>query len=152
MSAYDGKTAAVSFSIAASTATVGTLTWLTLGMMRTKSIKSTWDNADSTADSTPDSGKTAIATRLGHSFSGDGVSYDDAIHNQRALKNQFYNPSATTSGQPEAWFKIEYESGEVFTGYYLMNSWSDDSPEADVQTWSIEATCQGKLTYDDGVA
>ena len=152
MSAYDGKTCAVSYSIAAKGAVVGDLVWKTLGMMKTKSVKSTWDTADTTADSTPDNGKTAIATRISHSFSGDGVSYDDAVYNQRALKNQFHNPAVTTSGQPEVWMKLEYESGESFTGYFLLTSWSDDAPEADVITWSIEASCQGKLTYDDGVA
>ncbi|MBP9148705.1 MAG: hypothetical protein KBG00_07970 [Rhodoferax sp.] len=152
MSAYDGKTCAVSFSIAAKGATVGTLVWKELGMMKTKSMKATWDTADSTADSTPDSSKTAIATRIGVAFSGDGVSYDDAAYNQRGLKDQFFNPAVTTAGQPEAWFKLEYESGESFTGFFLMTSWSDDSPEADVQTWSIEASAQGKVTYADGVA
>lgn len=151
MSAHDGKYCAVSFSIAPETATVGTLVWKVLGMMKTKSLKGTWDTADSTADSTPDSSKTAIATRLSASFSGDGVSYDDDVYNQRALKGQFFNPAIATQGQPKAWFKLEYESGESFIGSYLMTSWSDDSPEADVQTWSIEATANGKVTYDDGV-
>lgn len=151
MSAHDGKTCAVSFSIAAKGATVGTLVWSVLGMMKTKSLKATWDTADSTADSTPDASKTAIATRQSISFSGDGVSYDDAAFNQRALKDQFFNPSVTTSGQPEVWLKLVYASGESFTGYFLLTSWSDDAPEADVQTWSIEATAQGKAVYADGV-
>ena len=151
MSAHDGKTCAVSFSIAAKTAIVGTLVWSTLGMMKTKSLKATWDTADTTADSTPDSGKTAIATRLSSSFSGDGVSYDDAVHNQLTLKGQFHNPAVATSGQPEAWFKLVYASGESFIGYFLMSSWSDDAPEADAITWSMEAACQGKLTYDNGL-
>lgn len=151
MSAHDGKTCAVSFSIAAKGATVGTLVWSVLGMMKTKSLKATWDTADSTADSTPDASKTALATRIGVTFSGDGVSYDDAAYNQRALKGQFFNPSATTSGQPEAWFKLVYASGESYTGYFLMTSWSDDAPEADAQTWSVEATAQGKVIYADGV-
>ena len=145
MSAYDGKTCAVSFSATAE----GTLptVWTTLGMMRTKSISGTWDTADSTADSTPNSAKTSIATRKSLSFSGDGVSYDDAAYNQRTLKSQFFNPSSTTQNQPKVWFKLVYASGESFTGPFMMTSWKDDSPEADVQTWSIEAASNGNVVY-----
>jgi predicted secreted protein len=146
MSAYDGKTCAVSFAIAPETAAVPTV-WTTLGMMRTKSISGTWDTADSTADSTPNSAKTAIATRKSFSFSGDGVSYDDAAYNQRTLKSQFFNPGSTTQNQPKAWFKLAYASGESFIGPFMMTSWKDDSPEADVQTWSIEAASNGNVVY-----
>jgi hypothetical protein len=147
MSAYDGKDCAVSFSIQPETATMSGLTWTVLGMMKTKSMKSSWDSADSTADSTPAGGKTALSTRLATSFSGDGVSYDDAAYNQKVLKAQFFNPGAATQNQPKAWFKLEYPSGETFIGPYQMTSWSDDSPDADVGTWSIEATVNGRVTY-----
>jgi hypothetical protein len=149
MSAYDGKTCAVSFSATAegTTPTV----WTTLGMMRTKSIAGTWDTAGSTADSTADSAKTVIATRRSFTFSGDGVSYDDAAYNQRTLKNHFYNPGVTTSNQPKAWFKLTFASGESFIGPFMITSWTDDAPEADVMTWSIEAVSNGNVVYDDGV-
>jgi hypothetical protein len=147
MSSYDGKTCAVSFSIQPETTSPGALVWTSLGMMKTKSLKSTWDMADSTADSTLNAGKTAIATRLGTSFTGDGVSYDDAIYNQKVLKNQYYNPGATTQNQPKAWFKLVFGSGETFIGPYQMTSWTDDQPEADVGTWSIEATINGRVAY-----
>ena len=151
MSAYDGKTCAVSFAIAPETAAVPTV-WTTLGMMRTKSISGTWDTADSTADSTPNSSKTAIATRKSFSFSGDGVSYDDAAYNQRTLKDQFHNPGATTQNQPKVWIKMAFASGESFTGPFLMTSWKDDAPEADVCTWSLEAQANGNVVYDNGIA
>ena len=152
MSAYDGKNAIVSFSIQPETATPGTLVWTTLGMMRTKSLGGTWETASSTADSTADSASTVIATRRSFSFSGDGVSYDDAAYNQRTLKNHFFNPGTVTQNQPKAWFKLAYPSGESFIGAFMITSWSDESPEADVQTWSIEATSNGNVVYDDGVA
>lgn len=152
MSAHDGKTAIVSFSIQPETATAGTLVWTALGMMRTKSIGGTWETADSTADSTANSATTVIATRRSFSFSGDGVSYDDAAYNQRTLKSHFFAPGVTTQGQPKAWFKLAYESGETFIGPFMITSWSDESPEKDVQTWSIEATSNGNVVYDDGVA
>ncbi len=146
MSAYDGKNCIVKFAIAPETAAVPT-TWTTLGMMRTKSMAGTWDTADSTADSTPDSAKTVIATRRSSSFSGDGVSYDDAVHNQKALKSQFYNPGVATQNQPKAWFQLTYPSGEKFTGPFMITSWTDDAPEADVGTWSLEAVSNGNTVY-----
>ena len=92
------------------------------------------------------------ATRRSFSFSGDGVSYDDAAYNQRTLQNHFFNPGTVTQNQPKAWFKLAYPSGETFIGAFMITSWSDESPEADVQTWSIEATSNGNVVYDDGVA
>lgn len=147
MSAHDGKTCAVSFSIQPETATPGTLVWTTLGMMKTKSLKVAWDTADSTADSTPNAAKTAIATRKSVTFSGDGVSYDDAAYNQRTLKSHINNPGATTQNQPKAWIKMAFESGETYIGPYIITSLSVDTPEADVETWSIEATSNGNVAY-----
>lgn len=151
MPAHDGKNTLVQFAIAPETAATPTV-WTTLGMMRTKSMSGEWQTADSTADSTPDSATTAIATRRSYSFSGDGVSYDDAVYNQRTLKSHFFNPGATTQNQPKVWLKLTYASGETFTGQFMITSWSDESPEADVCTWSIEAASNGNVVYDDGVA
>lgn len=151
MSAFDGKTASVSFEIQPPSFS-GSHTWVTLGMMRTKSIGGTWDVADSTADSTPNSATTGLATRRSFTFSGDGVSYDDTAYHQRTLKNHFFNPGSSTGNRPEVWFKIEYPSGESFIGPFNITSWKDDAPEKDVATWSIEAASNGLVTYDDGVA
>ena len=150
MASFDGKTAALSFSIQPRTFS-GTHTWVTLGMMRTKSIGGTWDVADDTADSTPNSAKTGLATRRSFTFSGDCVSYDDAAHNQRTLKNHFHNPGSVTGNRPEVWFKLEMLSGESYTGPFNITSLNEDAPEADVMTWSIEAASNGLVTYDDGI-
>lgn len=151
MSAYDGKTCAVSFSIQPETASPGSLSWTTLGMMRTKSLKIGWDTADTTADSTPDAAKTALATRKSVEFSGDGVSYDDAAYNQRTLKAHINTPGVITQNQPKAWIKMEFESGESYIGPFIITSLSVDAPEADAETWSIEATSNGSVVYDAGV-
>ena len=147
MSAHDGKTCAVSFSIQPETATPGALAWATLGMMKTKSLKVAWDTADSTADSTPNAAKTAIATRKSVTFSGDGVSYDDAAYNQRTLKAHINAPGVTTQYQPKAWIKMAFESGETYIGPFQITSLSVDTPDADVETWSIEATSNGNVAY-----
>lgn len=147
MSAHDGKTCAVSFSIQPETATPGALVWTSLGMMKTKSVKLAWDTADSTADSTANSTKTQIATRKQTTFSGDGVSYDDAIYNQKVLKAHFHNPGVTTQYQPKAWFRMVFESGETLIGPFTLTSLNVDSPEGDVETWSIEAMSNGNVVY-----
>lgn len=151
MSAYDGKTCAVSFSIQPETAAPDGLTWTVLGMMRTKSLKISWDTADTTADSTPDSAKSAIATRKSVEFSGDGVSYDDAAYNQRILKAHINLPGATTQNQPKAWIKMQFESGESYIGPFMITGLSVDAPEADAETWSIEATSNGPVAYATGI-
>ena len=151
MSAFDGKNAAVSYSIQPETFS-GTHTWSALGMMRTKSLKGTWETADSTADSTANSATTLLATRRSFSFSGDGVAYDDAAYNQLALKTQFFAPGSTTQNMPKAWIKIVYPSGETFTGPFMITSFNSDTSDKDVATWSIEATSNGNVVYDDGVA
>lgn len=151
MSAYDGKDCAISFSLQPETADPGTLAFTTLGMMRTKSLKISWDTADTTADSTPNSAKSALATRKSVEFSGDGVSYDDAAYNQRTLKAHVNAPGATTQNQPKAWIKMDFLSGESYIGPYIITSLSIDAPEADAETWSIEATSNGPVVYSPGV-
>jgi hypothetical protein len=56
------------------------------------------------------------------SFSGDGVSYDDAAYHQRTLKNHFHNPGSTTGNRPEIWFKLAFASGETYTGPFVIKS------------------------------
>jgi len=147
MSAHDGKTCAVSFSIQPETATAGSLVWTTLGMLKTKSMKIAWETADTTADSTPNAAKTAIATRKSVTFSGDGVSYDDAAYNQKVLKAHVNTPGVITQYQPKAWIKLAYESGATYIGPFMITSLSEDSPESDAETWSIEATSNGNVAY-----
>jgi predicted secreted protein len=151
MASFDGKTAALSFSIQPPEFS-GTHTWLPLGMMRTKDFEFTTDTVDTTADSTANSAKTVLATRRSASFSGDGVSYDDAAYNQRTLKNHYHNPGSVTGNRPEIWFKLAYASGESYTGPFVITSLSQAAPEADVCTFSLSATSNGHVAYDDGIA
>lgn len=146
MGAHVGRDVVVEFSIAAEDAVEGTLVWKTLGMMRGKSIKTSWDTADTTADSSADATKEALATFRNVEFSGDGVSRDEAIYNQEELEAHVANPS-TTGGQPKAWFRLTYPSGKKYSGPYLISEWSNDSPYADASTWSIAATSNGAITF-----
>ncbi len=146
MGAHVGRDVLVEFAIAAEDAVESGLTWKTLGMMRGKSLKTSWDTADTTADSSPDQTKTAAATFRNVEFSGDGVSYDDATYNQEDLEAHVADPSAT-SDQPKAWFRLTYPSGKKYSGPFMITEWSNDSPYSDTGTWSISATSNGAVTF-----
>ena len=79
-------------------------------------------------------------------FSGDGVRYDDAIHNQEALEAHVVSPGAATGYQPKVWFKLTYPSGKVYKGPFIVSEWSNDSPYSDAATWSISASSNGLVT------
>lgn len=147
MGAHVGRDVQVEFAIAAEDAEVGGLTWKTLGMMRGKSISTSWDTADTTADSSPDFTKTALVTFKNVEFSGDGVSYDDAVHNQEELEAHVVSPDAGTGNQPKAWFRLTYPSGKKYTGPFIVSEWSNDSPYSDTATWSISAQSNGDVVF-----
>jgi hypothetical protein len=62
MTAHVGRDVLIEFAIADENASEASLTWLNLGMMRGKSIKTSWDTADTTADDSPDFTKTSLVT------------------------------------------------------------------------------------------
>ncbi len=117
-----------------------------LGMMRAKSINTTWDTVDTTADKSPNFTKTSLVTFKNVEFSGDGVSYDDEVHNQELLEKHVVSPPEETGYQPKVWFKITYPSGKVYEGPFIVSSWSNDSPYANEATWSISSQSNGDVT------
>ena len=147
MPAHVGRDVKVEFALAPETASVGTLTWKTLGMMRGKSMSTSWDTADTTADSSPDYTKTALVTFKNQEFSGDGVAYDDDAYNQEELEAHVVSPGVGTNGQPKAWFRLTYPSGKTYTGPFIISEWSNDSPYSDAATWSITAQSNGEVVF-----
>ena len=145
MGAHVGRDVLVEFALADEIADPTSLTWLRLGMMRGKSIKTGWDDADTTADMSPDYTKTSLVTFKNVEFSGDGVSYDDAIFNQETLEAHVVSPGAATTNQPKAWFRITYPTGKRYTGPFIVTEWSNDSPYADAATWKITAKSNGQV-------
>ncbi len=145
MSAFVGKKVLIEFAIALESAAVGGLTWQTLGMMRGKSMKTSWDDVDTTADGSGDT-KTALATFKNVEFSGDGVSRDDAVYKQKVLHAHFHNPTAT-GGQPLAWIRMTDPDGSQYVGPFLLTEWSDDRPYDGSATWSLSAKSNGNVTY-----
>ena len=145
MVAHVGRDVLVEYAIANELAAEGGLSYVTLGMMRGKSIKTSWDKVDTTADKSANFTKSSLVTFKDVTFSGDGVSYDDAIHNQEALEAHVVSPGAATAYQPKVWLRVTYPSGKVYKGPFIISEWSNDSPYADTATWSISASSNGAV-------
>jgi len=147
MGAFTGRDVAVEYAIADENALVGSLTFSVLGMMRGKSMKTGWETVDTTADKSPQFTKTSLVSFKSMEFSGDGVSYDDAVHNQKILKAHVINPGAGTANQPKVWLRMTDPDGSKYTGPFIITEWSDDRPHADAATWSISASSNGAVTF-----
>lgn len=146
MGAHVGRDVLIEFAIASEDASEAGLTYVNLGMMRGKSVKTTWDTVDTTADDSPGFTKTSLVTFKNVEFSGDGVSYDDAVYNQEVLEAHVVSPGSATQNQPKVWLKLTYPSGKVYSGPFIVSEWSNDSPYSDSATWSISASSNGLVT------
>lgn len=145
MSAFSGRDVAVEFAIGVETATVGALTFKNLGMMRTKSFKVSWETIDTTADDSPQFTKTSLVSFKSVEFSGDGVSYDDALYNQAELEAHIHVPGSTTQNQPKIWLRLTFPDA-VFVGPFIATEWSRDASYTDAGTWSMSASSNGAVT------
>jgi len=145
MSAFSGRDVAVEFAIGVESATLGALTFKNLGMMRTKSFKVSWETIDTTADDSPEFTKTSLVSFKSVEFSGDGVSYDDALYNQAELEAHIHVPGSTTQNQPKIWLRLTFPDA-VFVGPFIATEWSRDASYTDAGTWSMAASSNGAIT------
>lgn len=145
MGAHVGRDVKVEFALKPEAVKPAVGDYLILGMMRAKSLNTTWDTVDTTADKSPNFTKTSLVTFKNVEFSGDGVSYDDEVHNQEVLEQHVVSPPAATGYQPKVWFKITYPSGKVYEGPFIVSNWSNDSPYANEATWSMSAASNGDV-------
>jgi predicted secreted protein len=146
MTAFVGRDVQMEFAIAKEDASSGSLSWQTLGMMRQKSMKTSWETVDTTADDSPSYTKTSLVSFKNVEFSGDGVSYTDAVYNQQTLKAHVLNPGSSTDNQPKVWFRMTGPDG-VYVGPFIVSEWSDERAHADAATWSISASSNGAVTF-----
>ena len=144
MGAHSGGSVMVEYAIAEETANPATLTRKRLGMMRGKGIDISWDTIDTTGDMSPGYTKTSMVSFKQGEFSGDGVSYDDAIYNQRELFIHSISPSSVTGGQPKLWLFITYPDVEVY-GPFVMTKMGRASSNDDATTWKMAASTNGEL-------
>jgi predicted secreted protein len=120
-----------------------------LGQMRAKTVATSWDTVDTTADMSPNFTRTSLVTFKSVEFSGDGVSYPEEMYNQRILEERVVTvPTGAAIGyQPSAWFRITYPDGRRYEGLFVVSEWSNESPYSDVSTWSITAASLGAVTF-----
>ena len=145
MGAYVGRDVKVEFALKDETQKPVAGDYKVLGMMRAKALNTTWDTVDTTADKSPNFTKTSLVTFKNVEFSGDGVSYDDDVHNQELLEHHVVSPPAATGYQPKAWLKVTYPGGKIYEGPFIVSNWSNDSPYANEATWSISAASNGDV-------
>lgn len=146
MGAYVGRDVKVEFALKDETQKPVAGDYKVLGMIRAKDLNTTWDTVDTAADKSPNFTKTSLVRFKNVEFSGDGVSYDDEVHNQEVLEQHVVSPPAATGYQPMVWFKITYPSGKVYEGPFIVSNWSNDSPYANEATWSMSAASNGDVT------
>lgn len=145
-----GRDVAVFYAIACPNAKPLDDAYKALGMMRGKTLSVEWETADATADKSADYTKESLVTYKSVSFSGDGVSRTEALHNQKELKRHVINPGEVTGSQPIVWLKI-VSPLDVTEGPFLCTSFKEEDPHDDVSTWSIECESAGKVTVTDPV-
>jgi len=150
MGANVGRDTIIQFAAGLETANPAGLTFKTLGMMRSKSISFTWDTADTTADSSPDYTRTNLVTFKSVEISGDGVSYDDDVHNQDDFESAVVNPGVGTNYQPKVWLKLvtTLPGGDTRTyqGPFIVSEFSREEPYDDAGTFSLSAQSNGAVT------
>jgi predicted secreted protein len=144
---FVGRDVVVNYAIALETASPGGLTFKRLGMMRGKSMKTSWDTVDTTADRSPAFTKTNLVTFKSVEFSGDGVTFTDASENQNEFKAHVISPGSATGNQPKVWLQLIDPAGDKYEGPFIVTEWSDDRPYSDAATWSMTAMSNGAVNF-----
>lgn len=145
MSAFVGRDVLVEFAAGLESANPAGLTFKTLGMMRSKELTATWDDVDTTADKSPQYTRTSLVSFKSVEFSGDGVSYDDAVHNQLEFEQGVVAPGSATNYQPKYWLRITYPN-KVYLGPFIVTEFSNSTPYDTEATWSVSAKSNGAIT------
>lgn len=144
---FVGRDVVVNFAIGLESANPAGLTFKRLGMMRGKTMKTSWDTVDTTADQSPAFTKTNLVTFKMVEFSGDGVSYGEAVSNQKEMKAHVISPGAATGNQPKVWLQMIDPDGDQYEGPFIVNEWTDERPHADAATWSMSAMSNGDVVF-----
>ena len=144
---FVGRDVVVNYAIGLPSANPVALTFKRLGMMRGKSMKTSWDTVDTTADMSPAYTKTNLVTFKAMEFSGDGVTYTEALANQNEFKAHVISPGSVTNNQPMVWLQMIDPAGDKYQGPFIVSEWSDDRPYSDACTWSMSASSNGDVSF-----
>lgn len=145
MTAFVGRDVLVEYAIGLETDDPAGLTFKVLGMMRSKELSTKWDEVDVTADASPDYTRQSLVTFKSIEFSGDGVAYDDAVHNQIEFESNVVNPGVATNYQPKFWLRITFPH-KVYEGPFTVNEFSNSAAYDAEVTWSTSAKSNGAVS------
>ena len=146
MSAHVGRDTEIWFCIANEDANPAGLTFIELGQTRGRTLEDAWDTADVTGDKSPAFTRQKLVTFKNVTASIDGVSYDDAVHNQLTLKAHVAAPGSATLNQPKVWLKFIFPS-HTRTGPFIVNNMSEAEPYDDGATWSMSFESNGACDF-----
>lgn len=144
MGAHVGRDVVVEYAPGSEGANPATLTWKVLGMMRGKERSTKWDEVDTTGDASPNQTRTSLVTFKSVEFSGDGVSYDDAVYNQLEFEQLVHAPTVATGYQPKIWLRLTYPN-KIYTGPFIVTEFGDSSAHDAEATWSMSAKSNGNV-------
>ena len=128
-----------------------TLSFLDVGMCRSKSFSTAIDTIDVTADKSDGDRRTFIPSFKTDTISVDGVSYADEAYNQASLRNhiKFGDELGATDGKAFLWIMVTHPVYQQIEYYpVIASSWEDTGSYDDAVTWSCEFTSAGKPSYE----
>lgn len=146
MSAHVGRDTLIKFCIANETADPASLTFIDLGMTRGRTLEDAWTTVDVTGDKSPAYTRQKLVSFKDVTASIDGVSYDDAIHNQITLKAHVTAPGPATNNQPKVWLKF-VNPAYTRTGPFIVNKLSEAEPYEEAATWSMDFESNGAMDF-----
>lgn len=116
--------------------------WTPFASLRTKDFNLTWDTADASSDSSPNSLRENLATFQTLEISGDGVAkrsteagVQDAF---TVLTKHVVKPGPAFSNQPVVWLRMTFPD-LTFIAYMLITDLSRSATYDDVVTFSFTA-------------
>lgn len=116
--------------------------WTPFASLRTKEFNLTWDTADASSDSSPNSLRENLATFQTLEISGDGVAKQATAVGEvsafTTLTKHVVRPGAAFSNQPVAWLRITFPD-LTFIAYMLITDLSRSATYDDVVTFSFTA-------------
>lgn len=149
--AQSGSKIDIAYAIGCPSDDPSTLTFLDVGMCRSKTFGTSIDTIDVTADKSEGDRRVFIPSFKTDTISVDGVSYADVIYNQKALRNhiKFGDENGPTAGKAFLWVMLTHPAYKQVEYYpVIASSWEDTGSYDDAVTWSCEFTSAGNPSYE----
>jgi predicted secreted protein len=149
--AKTGAELEVSFAIGCASDDPKSLSFLSVGMARSKSFSTSIDTIDVTADKSLGDRRQFIPSYKTDTVDMDGISYPEEIYNQLALRNhiKFGNPADAVGGKPFVWLMFIHPVYQQVEYYPMIASnWDDNGSYDDSVQWSASFTSAGAPSFE----